>query len=90
MFAGIGCLFAGPVATDEIEVFAEVGEVFFCDRVGATIPALMSQARLIAHAIEADFEIRPALVTSFRAPGQSRERVFPTTIVTMPRHKLLV
>jgi len=86
LFARVAVLFAGPGTADEIEVLAEVGHVLFRNWIGAPISALMRRARLVTHAIQTDFQIGPALVAGFRAPGQARQGIFPTAIVTMSRH----
>src|SRR5947208_2104667 len=81
--ARISFFFAGPDAPDELEVLAEVGQVFFGHRIGSTVAALMRHAGIVARTIQANFEIGPAAMTGFRSSRQARQGVFQTTIMTM-------
>src|SRR5258708_7181869 len=75
-----------PVAADEIKVLAEISQMFIRHRVRTAVAALMSGARIVAHAIQADFQIGPALMTTFGAARQAGQPVFPAAIVAMPGH----
>ena len=78
-------IFALPFAFYIFEVFAEIGHMFFGHRIGAAVAALMGHARIIAGAIQADFEVGSALMAGLGASRQARQRVFPATSVAMAR-----
>jgi hypothetical protein len=74
-----------PFATNEIEVFAKISHVLFGDRIGSAVAALMGETRLIAGAIETDFQVCAALVTRLGAARQPWESVLPAATVAMTR-----
>src|SRR6266487_4469927 len=78
-------IFAFPFPLHILEVFAEIGHMFFSDRIGAAVAALMGHARVVAGAIEADLEVGPALMAGLGPSRQTRQRVFPPAGVAMAR-----
>src|SRR5689334_11105818 len=78
-------IFALPFAFYIFEVFAEIGHMFFGHGIGAAVAALMGHAGVVTGAVEADFEVGPALMAGLGAARQARQRVFPATSVAMAR-----
>src|SRR5216117_485722 len=74
--AAVLSIFALPFALHILEVFAEIGDMFFGHWIGAAVAALMGHASVVAGAVEADLEIGPALMAGLGPPGQTRQRVF--------------
>ncbi len=85
MLASGRSLFAFPLAPYEIEPLAKIGQVFFRNRFRAPIPALLGNTRIVADAIKAHFQIRPAPMAGLAAPDEPLERVFPAAIMAMSR-----
>src|SRR2546429_9711083 len=73
-------------AADKLEVFAKVANVFFEDRLRATVPALVRRARVVAQAIQANPQVGPALRTALTPPRLPGQRPFPSAFPAMPRH----
>src|SRR5712671_434651 len=78
-------IFALPFPLHILEVFAEIGHMFFRHWIGATVAALMGHAAIVAGAIEADLKISTALVAILGPSRQTRQRVFPPTRVAVAR-----
>ena len=53
------------------------------DRFGATVAALVRGTEVVADAVEADAEVRLALVAGFAPAGLAREGPFPAALVAM-------
>src|SRR5436190_18575237 len=64
--------------------------MLFLHGIGPFIAALLSHAWVIADAIQADLQVRAALMAAFRASGQARNRVFPPAIMTMALHPVIM
>jgi hypothetical protein len=79
----------GVYAFDEVKVFAKVPGVFFGDRLGAPIAALLRRPRIVAGAVEANPQIGQALVAAFPSSRLSRESPFGAALVTMTGHNRL-
>ena len=67
----VGFFFAGPGAPDKFEIFAKVGDMFFRHGIGAAVVALVRQSRFIARAVEANFEIGPAMMATLGSARQA-------------------
>jgi hypothetical protein len=75
--------FPFPFPANEIEVLAEIGGVLVAYGLGPAIAALVSCADIVAYAVEADFEIGAALVTTLGPAWQAVDRVLPPATMTM-------
>src|SRR5688572_18039704 len=84
VLAGIRA-FPLPLPPNEIEILAKIRQMLVRDRIGPPVLALMRHPRLVAHAIQAHLQVRPAPMTCFRPPGQTSDRVLPSALMTMPR-----
>lgn len=72
------------LAADHVEIFAVIGQVLFRNRVSPAVPALLRHARVIAHAIQTDLQIRAAETRLGPAWG-SGQRIFPAALPAMSR-----
>jgi hypothetical protein len=72
----------------QFKVIAEITRVFFADRFGAPVPALIGGVRIVTHTIQTDVQIRIAAFTTLASAGLGRQLPFPTTSITMARHRL--
>jgi hypothetical protein len=85
LFAGVFGASALPFATLKVKPLTEIAYVFFSDRFGTTLTALMSDRWIVVDAIEANAHVGAALVTAFAASGVSTDGIFPAAFVTMSR-----
>ncbi len=60
--------------------------MLFRDRLWPTVFALVRDARIIAHAVEADLKVRTALVAGFAASRLAGKSKFPAALVAMTGH----
>ena len=58
-----------PFPANEIEIFTEIRHVLLLHQISPFIAALISRPRIIANAVQADFEVRAALGTDFAPAG---------------------
>ena len=70
----------------ELKILAEIPDVLFKHGLRAPIAALLRRVKVVAHAVEADPQVRLALRTAFAASRLSRQRPFPSAFPAMPRH----
>jgi hypothetical protein len=78
-----------PNPPDKLEIFAEISEIFFEDRFGATFAALLRHPRLVMRAIQTNAKIGAAFHARLAASRRAGQRPWFTAIVTMPRHSHL-
>jgi 7,8-dihydroneopterin aldolase/epimerase/oxygenase len=60
--------------------------VLFGHRFGAAVLALMRHARIVTHAIQADFQVRGATVARLASPWLAAQGEFPAAFVAMSGH----
>ena len=70
----------------EIKPFAEIARVLFEHRLRAPFAALVGGANIVARAIQADPQVRPAAMARLAAPRLHRQRPFPAALVAMSCH----
>jgi hypothetical protein len=75
--------FWGEGAAGELEILAEIARRLLENRLGATIAALLRSARIVADAVQADAQIRPAAMAAFPAAGLAGQGPFPAAMVTL-------
>ena len=73
-------------ASDKLEVLAVVGEVLLRHRLSPAITALLRNARVITHAIEADLQIRSTLMAGLGTARRAGQRVLSAAFPTMSCH----
>lgn len=85
IFARIG---AAPFefAPDHFEPLAIIRHVLFGHGFGAPVLALVGDARVVMHAIEADFQVRATTVARFAASRLAGESELPAAFMTMTGH----
>jgi hypothetical protein len=59
-------------------------------RFRAPFPALLCRPCVVAHTIQADAQVRPALMTTLTPPRLSGQCPFPSALVAMPRHRFML
>ena len=72
--------------SNHLEVLAKIRHVLLPNRIGPAIPALVGHPRVVAHAIETNFEIRAALMARVTPPWLARQRPIPSALVAMACH----
>lgn len=60
--------------------------MLFGNRFGATVLALMRDARIVVHTIQADFQVRAALMAGFASSRLAGKREFPAAFAAMTGH----
>ena len=60
--------------------------MFFSDRFGAAVLALMRDPRVVADAVQADFQVRAALMARFASSRLTGKGEFPAAFVAMTGH----
>jgi hypothetical protein len=78
-----------PNAPDKFKILAEISDIFFEDRFGATFAALLRHPRLIVRAIQTNAKIGAAFHARLAASRRAGQRPGFTAMVTMPRHSHL-
>lgn len=66
----------------QLEPLAIVGEMFFLHRIRAAVATFVSHGRIVARAIETDFQVRAA-IARLRATGRTAVLVFQAALPTM-------
>ena len=85
-FSSVGFFGTFKIAFDKVKPLAVIAEVFFKNRISASISTLISHPSVVGGTIETNPEIRPALMAILTPPGLTGESPNPTTLVTMPGH----
>ena len=62
------------------------------DRFSTPIATLVGDSRIVTHAVQAHFQIRPALFAGFQAAGRTGQLIFRAALPTMSRrgHKKIL
>jgi hypothetical protein len=85
-FTRIGFSFWRPPAKRKFKILAKISDIFFQNRIGAPLAALMRRAQIVMRAIQADSQIRAAFHANFAATGIARKRPRLATVVTDTVH----
>jgi hypothetical protein len=70
-------------AANHFEIFAVIREMFFGDRIGAAIAALLRHASVVTDAIETNFQVRAALMARLGPTRRAAQFVFSPAFPTM-------
>jgi len=82
-FAGVEGGFGHKGSAGKFEQFAEISGGFFLYRVCATVAALISNARSVTGAVEANAEIGVAAMARFTSSGLAWQSPFPAATLAM-------
>jgi hypothetical protein len=86
LFSFVGALSA-PDAFLHVEIFAEVGHVFVVNEIGPALAALLGHRPVVMDAVQADLQVRAALVARLVPAGIPGEPVFPSAMMAMANHE---
>ena len=75
-----------PVPQRKFKILAEIADVFFQHRLGPAFAALISRARIIMGAVQADPQVGPAFHAGFAAAGLAAQGPGFAAVVTMACH----
>jgi hypothetical protein len=88
VLAAVFFLLGRPIPPRKFKVLTEISHVLFKDRVRPAVPTLMRRPRIMADTVQANPQVRGAMVAALAPPGLAREGPLPTTFMTMSRHAL--
>lgn len=83
VFARILGIFGFILTFSHVEIFAEIRHMFFGHRIRSAIFALVSDACIVADAIEADLKVVSAFMAAIVAPGHTTDFPCPTTVMAV-------
>lgn len=86
LFAAVFPAGGDPIAPHKIEILAKIANVLFRHRVGSAIAALVCRACVVTDTIQANPQVRAALMAALAPSRLPRQRPLPTALVTMTCH----
>jgi hypothetical protein len=87
---GISFRLGFPIAPGKLEIFTEVANGLFQDRLGPALAALLGHARVVTLAVQADAQIGPTFHAYFPAPRVAGQGPWLAALVAMTFHPRLL